>query len=82
MIYKLSNIFLPGGLIAGWRGGLAIGRPMGFIANALIAIAGALVGSYLFDLTGPPAGGGLSGVIMIVTAGTVVLLGLPQHEYA
>jgi uncharacterized membrane protein YeaQ/YmgE (transglycosylase-associated protein family) len=47
---------------------------MGFIVNALIGIAGAFVGSYLFDLIGFSAGSGLIGIIMTATAGAVVLL--------
>jgi uncharacterized membrane protein YeaQ/YmgE (transglycosylase-associated protein family) len=51
-----------------------MGQGMGLIVNALIGIAGAFVGSYLFGLIGFSAGSGLIGIIMTATAGAVVLL--------
>jgi uncharacterized membrane protein YeaQ/YmgE (transglycosylase-associated protein family) len=41
---------------------------------ALIGIAGAFVGSYLFALIGFSVGSGLIGIVMTATAGAVVLL--------
>ena len=62
------------GSIAGWLAGLIMGKGMGLIVNALIGIAGAFVGNYLFDLIGFSIGSGLIGTTMTATAGAVVLL--------
>ena len=62
------------GSIAGWLAGLIMGKGMGFIVNAMIGIAGAFVGSYLFDLIGFSVGSGLIGTVMTATSGAVVLL--------
>ena len=64
------------GAVAGWLAGLIMGRGMGFIINAVIGIAGAFVGTYLFDLIGFSAGDGLVGIIVTATAGAVVLLAI------
>lgn len=63
------------GAIAGWLAGLIMkGKGMGFFINALLGIAGASVGSYLFGVIGFSMGSGLLGIIFTSTAGAVVLL--------
>jgi len=63
------------GSIAGWLAGLIMkGRGMGFIINALVGIAGAFVGNYLFSLIGFHIDNGLIETIFTATAGAVVLL--------
>lgn len=63
------------GAIAGWLAGLIMkGKGMGFVVNALLGIAGAFVGSYIFDLIGLSTGHGLIGAIFTSTTGAVILL--------
>lgn len=63
------------GAVAGWLAGLIMkGKGMGFIFNALLGIAGAFVGSYLFTLIGFSQGNGLLGAIFTSTVGAVTLL--------
>ena len=63
------------GSIAGWLAGLIMkGKGMGFIINALLGIAGAFVGNYLFEQIGFSTGNGLIGAVFTSTAGAVVLL--------
>lgn len=63
------------GSLAGWLAGLIMkGKGMGFIINALLGIAGAFVGSYVFGLIGFSIGSGLLGTIFTATAGAVILL--------
>jgi len=63
------------GAIAGWLAGLILkGKGMGFMLNALVGIAGAFVGNYLFGLIGFHIGEGLIATIFTATAGAVILL--------
>ena len=63
------------GAIAGWLAGLIMkGKGLGFIVNAMLGIAGAFVGNYLFSQIGFSFGNGLIGSIFTSTSGAVVLL--------
>ncbi len=63
------------GAVAGWLAGLILkAEGKGFIINALVGIAGAFIGSYLFGLIGFSIGGGLINAIITSTAGAIVLL--------
>lgn len=63
------------GAIAGWLAGMIMkGKGMGFVVNAMLGIAGAFVGTYLFGLIGFSFGHGLIGAVFTSTTGAIVLL--------
>lgn len=67
-------ICLIGG-IAGWLAGVLVkGFGFGIVANIVVGIIGAFVGSWLFGVLGISVAGGILGSIIVATIGAVVLL--------
>ncbi len=63
------------GLIAGWlTGKLMHGRGYGFVADILLGLIGAVIGSWIFGRLGVAAGGGI-GFIAMSVVGSVILVG-------
>ena len=63
------------GLIAGWIAGkLMRGRGYGIVADILLGLIGALIGSWVFARLGIQANGRL-GFLAMATVGAVILVG-------
>jgi uncharacterized membrane protein YeaQ/YmgE (transglycosylase-associated protein family) len=63
------------GLIAGWLAGkLMRGRGFGFIADLLLGLVGAVIGSWLFEQLGIHTAGKV-GFLAMATVGALVLVG-------
>jgi uncharacterized membrane protein YeaQ/YmgE (transglycosylase-associated protein family) len=63
------------GLIAGWlTGKLMHGRGYGILADILLGLIGAVIGSWIFGLLGVAAPGGI-GFIAMAVVGAVILVG-------
>ena len=72
-VEQLLIVLLIGG-IAGWVAGILVkGHGHGIIANIVVGIIGALIGSYAFAQLGIAAGG-LLGALATATVGAVILL--------
>ena len=69
-------IFLVVGGLCGWVASIIMGTngQMGLIANIVVGIVGALLGSWLFPKLGWGFGGGQTGAIISAILGAVVLL--------
>lgn len=68
-------IFLLIGAAAGWIAGLLMrGGGFGPLGNIVVGIVGAVVGGFLFSLTGISIGGELVGPLVTAVVGAVVLL--------
>jgi len=69
-------IFLAVGGLCGWVASILMGTSgqMGLIANIVVGIVGALLGSWLFPKLGVTFGGGQTGAIISAILGAVVLL--------
>ncbi|MEA2679477.1 MAG: hypothetical protein QOK03_1199 [Candidatus Binataceae bacterium] len=64
------------GLIAGWlTGKLMQGRGYGILADILLGLIGAVIGSWIFSLLGVAAPGGI-GFIAMAVVGAVILVGV------
>ena len=64
------------GIAAGWLAGVIMkGGGFGVLGNLIVGVIGAILGSFLFGLTGISAGG-LIGSLITATVGAVVLLAL------
>lgn len=64
------------GIAAGWLAGIIMkGGGFGVLGNLVVGVIGAILGSFLFGLTGI-APGGLIGSLITATVGAVVLLAL------
>ena len=67
--------FLLIGLAAGWLAGqLMKGGGFGVVGDIIVGVIGALLGGYLFRVSGVYPGGGLLGSLVVATVGAVVLL--------
>jgi uncharacterized membrane protein YeaQ/YmgE (transglycosylase-associated protein family) len=63
------------GLIAGWLAGkLVHGRGFGVIADLLLGLVGAVIGSWLFEKLGIHTAGSV-GFLAMATVGALVLVG-------
>jgi uncharacterized membrane protein YeaQ/YmgE (transglycosylase-associated protein family) len=63
------------GLVAGWLAGkLMRGRGYGVIADLLLGLVGAVIGSWLFEKLGIHTAGGV-GFLAMATVGALVLVG-------
>ena len=68
------SLILTGGL-AGWLAGLVMrGGGFGIILNIILGIAGASVGSYIFDYLNVSVADGFLGAVIEAAAGAVVIL--------
>ena len=64
------------GIAAGWLAGVIMkGGGFGVLGNLIVGVIGAILGSFLFALTGISAGG-LVGSLITATVGAVILLAL------
>ena len=72
--YSLLMWVVIGGL-AGWLSGLLVkGRGYGCIGNVVVGVIGAVVGGWLFQVTGIEALPGLIGSLFTAVAGAVALI--------
>lgn len=64
------------GIVAGWLAGQIMkGRGFGLVGNLVVGVVGAIIGGWLAGQLGVGATG-LVGVLLIATAGAVVLLAI------
>lgn len=62
------------GVCAGWLAGQFVkGGGFGLVGDLIVGVIGAVLGGYLFGLTGI-GGGGLVGALVTATVGAIVLL--------
>ena len=76
--YDLQNLiyFAVIGLVAGWIASKIMkGRGSGLIRNLIIGIIGAFLGGWLFDFLNIQIGG-ICGMLIAATSGSIVLLWL------
>lgn len=84
MTLDLTSVlwFLTVGLIAGWAAGeLRKGEGFGLLGNAVVGIAGALLGAFLFEQfrIGVPGMPGMIGSVVTAFVGATVLLFVCDH---
>ncbi len=67
--------FLGFGALAGWIANWIMGgKGLGLIGNVLVGIAGAIVGTKIFDFFGISVNGGFIGTLIKAVAGSAILL--------
>ena len=65
------------GALSGWLAGKIMrGRGFGFITNLVVSILGAVMGGWLFKLTGVTTAEGFVGSLIVSLVGAIVLLWL------
>ncbi len=65
------------GALSGWLAGKIMrGRGFGFITNLVVGILGAVMGGWLFKLTGVTTAEGFVGSLIVSLVGAIVLLWL------
>jgi uncharacterized membrane protein YeaQ/YmgE (transglycosylase-associated protein family) len=62
------------GAFVGWLAGIIMNQPGSTIRNIIVGIIGSIVGTFLFDLIGFHAVGGLASLIVSVVGACVLLM--------